>query len=86
MEYESIARGLSLKQIVSQDLSDTLVKMAGYRNRMVHLYPVVSDQELYEILQADLGDLRAFVREVRDFLNTIQKAGETRNALTAHPA
>lgn len=37
-EYKSIARGLGDKGIVSKEMSDTLIKMAGYRNRLVHLY------------------------------------------------
>ncbi len=42
--------------------------MAGYRNRLVHMYNMVTEEELYEILQADLDDLREFVKQVRDYL------------------
>ncbi|MBU4554119.1 MAG: DUF86 domain-containing protein [Candidatus Desulforudis sp.] len=37
-EYKAIARGLSQKGIVDRKLGLKLVEMAGYRNRLVHLY------------------------------------------------
>ncbi len=32
--------------------------MARFRNRLVHLYEEVSDEEVYRILHEDLGDFR----------------------------
>ncbi|SFQ96966.1 type VII toxin-antitoxin system HepT family RNase toxin [Desulfoscipio geothermicus] len=37
-EYKAIARGLEQKGIVDDRLGKRLIEMAGYRNRMVHLY------------------------------------------------
>lgn len=68
-EYKAIAKGLGTKGIVSPELATTLLAMAGYRNRLVHLYHLVQEDELFEILQHDLGDLRAFVREIAAFLD-----------------
>jgi uncharacterized protein YutE (UPF0331/DUF86 family) len=42
--------------------------MAGYRNRLVHYYTEISNEELYEILQNDLGDLEKFLKEIEKFL------------------
>lgn len=67
-EYKSIARGLGDKQIVSKPMSEILVRMAGYRNRLVHLYHEVSDEELYSIVTNDLQDLESFVREIAQFI------------------
>ena len=39
---------------------EKLEKMAGYRNRLVHYYKEISNEEIYEILQNDLGDLEKF--------------------------
>ena len=75
MEYKSIARGLGDKGIVSKEMSDTLVKIAGYRNRMVHLYDMVDEEEIYDIIQANLSDIRSFIREVRDFLKKSSPGG-----------
>jgi uncharacterized protein YutE (UPF0331/DUF86 family) len=67
-EYKSIARGLGEKGIVSRGLAEKLVPMAGYRNRLVHLYHLVSDEELYDLITRDLGDLRLFVQEIEQYL------------------
>lgn len=63
-EYKSIARGL--ERIGAVDAQ--LVQMAGYRNRMVHLYSEATDEELYAILTENLADVREFIRQVREFL------------------
>lgn len=67
-EYRSIALGLGEKMVVSEELSATLVEMAGYRNRLVHLYHLVSSEELYGIVRNKIGDLQEFVRQVNLFL------------------
>lgn len=68
MEYKAIARGLAQNGIVENELGQKLVEMAGYRNRLVHLYNEVTDEELYCILAEDLSDIRSFVRQIRKFL------------------
>ena len=47
---------------------EKLEKMAGYRNRLVHYYKEISNEEIYEILQNDLGDLEKFLKEIEKFL------------------
>ncbi len=69
-EYKSIARGLAEQGIVDASLGDTLVKMAGYRNRMVHLYHQVTNEELYRIIQTSLPDLRRFTGQVLQYLKS----------------
>ncbi|MDO9536606.1 MAG: DUF86 domain-containing protein [Bacillota bacterium] len=68
-EYKSIAKGLMEKNIVDKPLSEKLLKMAGYRNRMVHLYHQISNEELYEIVQDNLGDLKDYIQQVSNFIN-----------------
>lgn len=70
-EYRSIAVGLVQMGIVPAELQDTLVKMAGYRNRLVHFYHEVSNEELYQVITENLDDLRAFVRCVFAYLKTL---------------
>jgi uncharacterized protein YutE (UPF0331/DUF86 family) len=73
MEYKAIARGLAQKDIVDRKIGQKLVEMAGYRNRLVHLYSEVTDEELYSIIIEDLDDIRNFVRQIRNFILTIEK-------------
>ncbi|MGE5484072.1 MAG: type VII toxin-antitoxin system HepT family RNase toxin [Ignavibacteriales bacterium] len=64
LEYKGIAQGLGKMGIVTQAVRERLMKMAGYRNRLVHLYHQVSDEELYEIISTNLQDIRRFEREI----------------------
>jgi len=67
-EYKGIAKGLGEKKIITRELAEALVEMAGYRNRLVHLYHQIQNDELYDILQADMGDIERFVHEIQQFL------------------
>ena len=68
-EYKGIAQGLKNMGIVSDSLYVQLVKMAGYRNRMVHLYHQITDDELYEIIKENLGDIRQFIKDIQAYLD-----------------
>ena len=46
--------------------------MAGYRNRLVHLYHLVSDRELLDIVSENLADLTDFVVQVDDYLRRVE--------------
>lgn len=62
------ARGLTEKNIVDKTLSEKLLKMAGYSNRMVHLYHQISNEELFEIIQDNPGNLQTFIRQVSNYI------------------
>jgi uncharacterized protein YutE (UPF0331/DUF86 family) len=68
LEYKEVASALAEKGIVSPSFGQTLVKMAGYRNRMVHYYKEIKPDELFDILHNDLGDFENFIREIEAFL------------------
>ncbi len=68
MEYKAIAAGLAQRGIVDWELGEKLKEMAGYRNRLVHLYNEITNEELHQILNGDLRDITAFVKQIRDFL------------------
>ena len=70
-EYKSIAKGLQDLRIVDRALGDKLVNIAGYRNRMVHLYNLIADEELYAIINTDLDDLCAFARQILTYLDNL---------------
>ncbi len=67
-EYKSIAKGLQEIKVVDEALGDKLVRIAGYRNRMVHLYNLITDQELYSIINHELEDIHSFVQQVLSYL------------------
>ncbi len=73
LEYKDIARQLGEKGIVEEEYSKILVKMAGYRNRMVHLYHEVSSEEIYNILQNHISDIERFISEIVLFIEKYKK-------------
>lgn len=68
MEYKSIAKGMAEKCIVSDNLLGKLQQMAGYRNRLVHFYHEVTSEELFQIIQEDIGDIGEIVEEIKNYI------------------
>jgi uncharacterized protein YutE (UPF0331/DUF86 family) len=56
-------------RIIDREFSDRLVKMAKFRNRLVHLYWDLDAEMTYRILQENISDLKRFQDDVVDFLN-----------------
>ena len=76
--YKEISKLLGRHKIVPIDFADNqLARMAGYRNRMVHLYAEISEKELYEIIQQDLRDFEVFCKYITELLTDPSKTGLT---------
>jgi uncharacterized protein YutE (UPF0331/DUF86 family) len=60
-EYKEIARVLKENEILDEEGHLRMVKLAGYRNRLVHYYQEISNQELYEICTDRLGDIEGLL-------------------------
>jgi uncharacterized protein YutE (UPF0331/DUF86 family) len=58
-EYKEIAGALGESGILTPDQASLFRILAGYRNRLVHFYHEVSQDELYQICSARLGDVVA---------------------------
>lgn len=50
------------------DFSDGLVNMAKFRNRLVHLYWQIDNDQVYEIIQTRLDDFKKFLDLLSEFL------------------
>ena len=70
-EYKSIASNLARLGIVPAHMEPTLVKMVGYRNRLVHFYHEISDEELLSIVRNHLNDLREFVEAIKEYVDRL---------------
>lgn len=46
-----------------------LKNMAKFRNRLIHLYWEVDDQQVYDILQTRIDDFKTFLNSISIFLN-----------------
>jgi uncharacterized protein YutE (UPF0331/DUF86 family) len=67
-DYTRVIKSLGEHDIVSMDFSERIRGMAGYRNRLVHMYWEISGDELHTILQTRLDDLVSFGDYIKKFL------------------
>lgn len=65
-DYQDIIEKLGEYGIVPRDFAERNKKLAGYRNRMVHLYWEVTPQELHDIIREHLDDLDTFCDYYRE--------------------
>src|SRR3990172_10841983 len=77
IEYKTIARELGNRKVISEELSEVLIKMAGYRNRMVQWFREVTSEELHQIILNNMEDFDRFNREVSSFINRYESERES---------
>jgi uncharacterized protein YutE (UPF0331/DUF86 family) len=54
--------------VVDPDLKLRLMRMARFRNLLVHLYARVNDAEVHRVIREDLGDLERYLYSVGRYL------------------
>jgi len=74
VEYKEIANALGENGVITKILAERLKLMAGYRNRLVHFYHEIPDQELYLITKNNLSDIENFVKEIKEFLESYRQS------------
>lgn len=67
-DYADVFRILGAAGAFPQEFTAELVNMAKFRNRLVHLYWNVADQELHRILTTRVDDLEKFLQYLGEFL------------------
>ena len=66
-EYKEIADGLRRHEVLQATDADLLRLLAGYRNRLVHFYHEVSEEELFDLCCHRLGDLEQLLEAYRSW-------------------
>ena len=66
--YGECFKILGERGIIDKDLSNSLVKMARFRNLLIHLYSKIDDKEVYRILKENLIDVKNFIKEILKIL------------------
>ena len=51
-----------------EKFSEELIKMAKFRNRLVHLYWEIDDTRIYQILEEHLEDFKRYIDSIARFL------------------
>jgi uncharacterized protein YutE (UPF0331/DUF86 family) len=67
-DYADTFRVMEEKGVFDTEFSSSLVQMARFRNRLVHIYWDIEDAEIYRIIQSRLQDIRRFLREMGSYL------------------
>lgn len=67
--YADIFKELNRIGVLDEQFTERLIKMARFRNRLVHLYWEIDPKVVHEFLQNDLEDFKLFERMVIEFLN-----------------
>lgn len=76
--YKDLAIFLGKNKIVPMEFAEnTLLLMAGYRNRMVHFYAEITNLELYTLIQERLKDFEEFCGYITHLLNDPSSFGLT---------
>ena len=64
-EYREIAEELGRHGVLEAEEVELLRLMAGYRNRLVHVYHEVAEDEVFELCSERLGDLERIAAAYR---------------------
>ena len=67
-DYADTFRVLGEKGVFEVPFVQELVKMARFRNRLVHLYWEVDEREVYRILTTRLDDLERFLKGIGEYI------------------
>jgi uncharacterized protein YutE (UPF0331/DUF86 family) len=54
--------------VFDEEFTTSLIQMARFRNRLVHLYWDIDDREMYKIIQTRLQDIKRFLKEYGAFI------------------
>jgi uncharacterized protein YutE (UPF0331/DUF86 family) len=66
LEYKQVARECVERGLIPDaELGRKFVEIGGFRNRLIHFYHEVTPEELFRILQQNLGDLEALIEVFR---------------------
>ena len=67
--YADIFIGMKKLGVIDDDFGQRLVKMAKFRNRLVHLYWEIDAETLYRFIKNDLEDFKLFEKNIVEYLN-----------------
>jgi uncharacterized protein YutE (UPF0331/DUF86 family) len=69
VEYKEIPKALVEVEVLDRSHGEILRLLAGYRNRLVHFYHEIGEEELYEICRGQLGDIEKILTAFMTWLD-----------------
>lgn len=76
-DYQEIIISLGRQNIIPEEFAEQNKKLASYRNRLVHIYWEISNEELYKVINQHLTDLERFCDYFQIILQEPKKFGFT---------
>lgn len=67
-EYRDVARLLAQGGIIPSEFQETLERMIGLRNLIIHEYLEIDYEQIHRIIQENLEDLKAFAEHMEALL------------------
>lgn len=67
-DYADTFKVMAERGAFDAEFTNILIQMARFRNRLVHIYWEVDDNELYHILQTRLQDIKDFLKKFGAFI------------------
>lgn len=67
-EYKEIGPALARHGVIPEEHAGLFRIMAGYRNRMVHFYHEIGDEEIREICAGQLGDIETVLESMKEWI------------------
>ncbi len=72
-DYADTFRVMAEKGAFEAEFTDMLIQMVRFRNRLVHIYWGIDNNELYRIIQSHLQDIKRFLKEFGAFIKFLEK-------------
>ncbi|MBM2837491.1 MAG: hypothetical protein HW415_116 [Deltaproteobacteria bacterium] len=67
-DYADTFRVMLERGAFDAEFTKTLIQMARFRNRLVHIYWDIDDLEMYRIVRSHLDDVRKFLKAIGTFI------------------
>lgn len=67
--YRETIEMLALAGILPKEKLPTFINMVNFRNRAVHMYDKINDEEVYQIIEYNLSDFDDFIKSIIQFLS-----------------
>lgn len=66
--YRECFEKLAVSEIISKKNLEVYKRMIGFRNKLIHAYEGMNEEEIYGIYKRRLNDFHKFVKEIRDYI------------------
>lgn len=74
-DYQEIILSLGKYGLIPKEFAEKNRNLAGYRNRLVHIYWEVTPEELYTVIKQHLEDIDKFCSYYNEILSNLKKYG-----------